>query len=298
MNATVLIPPQTVNLTTLEIVKGELKLTTTDAARDAWIQDRIEQASLAIQDELDRPLTRQQVQERFDGNGRMLAALELTPIASLDSLKNAWLGEIDLSITTLGNEVARIDNAEAGLIWRNYGFADDSPQKVWLTVDSMAQAGAKPWQATYHGGWLTRADDLTASGFTASGTDIIRNDGGIMPLVAPGDQIALSGWALNRGRFVVSARTDDSISVENILVVEVAGAGAAVQVRNLPAGLERACIDTVRSWFYLRTQNTGYKAESIGDWSATYGDPTGAAERANVLPGAVVTTLDRWRRLM
>jgi hypothetical protein len=301
MSFTVITPASSDNLTTLEALKAAMGLTTVDAARDAWLQTQIESASSLIRDELERPLTRCRVQERFDGVGRMTATLDVTPIAQVESLQNQWLGEIDITNTDLGIQPFRVDNAEAGIIWRQRSFPDDSPSQVWLTINTMApQAGNKPWQATYLGGWLTRADDVSASGFSASGATISApGDVDPLPLVAPGDQIALVGWPTNRGRVKVTERVDDfTITVDADLNIETAGIGAQLVVRNLPGGLERCCIDAVKFWYDSKSRESGVKSESIGDWSVTYGDPNSSDRDGGVLPGSVACALDRWRRLI
>lgn len=297
MNLTVVTPAQTVALTTLAQVKAEMRLTMVDAARDAWIEDKIEEASAAIAEELDRPLTRQRVRQRFDGSGRSVVALDLTPIVSLEAVTDERRGGVEL--LTSGETEIRIYDRDAGLIWNDRGWPETGPLTIWLTVDQLAQPGDAPWEATYLGGWLTRADDIMASGITASGSELLQEAGsGPMPLVAPGDQLVLRGWENNRGRYLVTGRTDLSITVDGTFTTEVGGANALVAVRNAPAGLERACIDAIRTWFDRQTQNVAVSSEHIGDWGATYIVPDGMAGGTNVLPGPVLMALDRWRRPM
>lgn len=66
-----------------------------------------------------------------------------------------------------------------------------------------------------------------------------------------------------------------------------------VGTRTLPYDLEQACIDTVVSLYRRRGERLGIKAESVGDASVTYRDPSAGG----ILPDEVLPVLDGYRRL-
>lgn len=289
--------PKTVDLTTVQAFKDELRLTSVNSARDAWLADRITEASRTIEDELDRPLTRQRVRQRFPGSDRQLVSIDVTPIVAVERVRSRGLGDEDLTITAFGEEVVRIDNREAGLLWHRDGWTSEQLQSVWLTEDAWPGSADRSWEATYVGGWLTRADDLMASGVTASGSDFVVPDPTSLPLLASGDPVTLSGWLLNRGRATIVGVdfTTGRITVDKALTPETGGASAKLVVKNLPATLERACLDTVRAWYYSQTRDTTKSSESLGDWSASWGGPESLS---GALPSSVMLALNRYRRWM
>lgn len=290
-----LTPPAHVAFSTLARMKSELGLspTTQDAARDAWLADRICDASGLIEAEIGRPVTRQRVRERFSGDGRMVALLSVTPVRQLEVLEHDDNGLIDLTV----GEV-RIANAEAGFLWRRGGWPDDSPIGGGLTWDPQPQLGEQPWRATYLGGWLTVADDVAAAGVTCSGHDFIFPAGKTVPLLVSGEDVASRGWANagNNRRFKVVNRTDTVLTIDGTLTVEVgAGAEPQILVRNLPATFERLVFETVKTWYYARRdgRDPAKKSESIGDWSASWGTDGESA----ALPCSVLKGLEQFTRL-
>lgn len=284
----VLTPPQTTDLTTLARVLADMGASGVDDVRDERLATMIDDVSRMIADELERPLTRQRVRERVGTTGRPTALVSLRPIASLDTLTVEGGGEQVIG----GFEGARIEDRGAGIIWCRT-FGDDSARTLDLVVDRRPWPGLEPWTVTYQAGWLTRADDIMASGITASGATLTRTSGR-MPLLASGDQVLLRGWgsAANAGRFVVFARTDLEITVGGTLDVEVGGPDAKIEVRNLPASLERLALDTIRVWLDPDWDPTK-KSESIGDWSASWGGV--GMDRS--LPAHVIAGLEQWRPL-
>lgn len=293
-------PARHIALTTLAQVKGDLELTDVNPVRDAWLEDRIDDASRAIAEELDRPLVRQEVSEKFGGLGRTEIVLEMTPLAQLTALVHRDNGPVDLALE-VGLETIKITDADAGLLWREIGWPDDSPVRVWLQPETVPQRGREPWTAQYLGGWLTRPDDILASGVDVAGQAFTLPAGNVTPLVAPGDVISTRGFSEpeNNGRFVVTARTALAISVDADLAAETAGADATIAVRNLPSELERLTVESVKTWYHARRRDPTIAAERLGDWSATYGGGGAGGELISTsLPAFVLKGLDRYRRLM
>lgn len=64
--------------------------------------------------------------------------------------------------------------------------------------------------------------------------------------------------------------------------------------RNLPGVIERACIDTVKSWFLARERDPVIKSEKLGDWQASYG----GMYSTDGLPASVAQMLSSWRRFV
>lgn len=286
-------PPQQILLTTLARVRADLGLSASDPALDAYLSAKIEQASSAIASELDRPILRQRVRERFGGVGRTTIALEVTPVVAIEALDHDLDGSVDLA---LGDVV--LENGEAGIVRHRWTWPTDAPRVMGLTIDRIAAAGETPWTLTYVGGWLSAADDISASGVSALGRRLTMPAGAIAPLLASGEQIVAAGFSQpsNNRRMIVTGRTESTIDVAVDLQAETAGPGATIEVRNLPGALERLAMDAIRSWYYARKRDPSIRSERIGDWSATYGKA--AEDQDEALPGTVLKGLDRFRRLM
>lgn len=293
----VLTPPRTVNLTTLARLKADLRIpdTDVDAARDEWLEDKIEEASRAISEELDRPLTRQRVRERFSGGGRTSLTLELTPVVWLESLAHDDTGAESLTDGRL-----RVINPDAGIVWREEGWEDDSPWQVGLTVDPLPQQGDMPWESRYWGGWLTADDDVLASGIDVVDGWYRLPTGVAAPYLVSGELVVARGFATpgNNGRFRVLAREADGVLVDAALTNEDGGPDTELRVRNAPSQLERLVFDTIRAWMYGRLRDPSISSERLGDWSASYGGGDTGADTSAALPPNVLRGLDRWRRWM
>jgi hypothetical protein len=312
---TVLYPPQSEAFATLDTVKANLNLTDTDAARDAWLEDRIADASAAITEYIDRPyILRQRVKERFSGTGRTNVLLETTPIMSIELVEHSDAGVVydknNADNSNLNLDRIFIHNAEAGIVFRESGWPDNAPIHVWLAVDRLEQDGRAPWQATYVGGYLTHNDDIVASGYsvaaiTASGTSVLTaiDDAPVMPLVVPGEIVRLRGFAnrKNNGRFIVRERTDETIVLNGLLTDETAPGGSSVEVATLPSTLERCVVEAVKNW-YLRKVNPHdpeVVSEHIGDWSAQFASGRLAgADITTMLPPDVLRAIEPYVRMM
>jgi hypothetical protein len=299
-------PPRHNALTTLAVVRESNGITVVDSALDQWLLDRIDDASRLIEEELNKAVVRRRVIERFEGNNMTTFALDVTPVVSWESLFGADVGEVDLSEDDVGNERYRIEDPAVGTIWKEGGWPAEPPVVVGLVVDPVPQRGRRSWEAGYVGGYLTRSDDISASGVDVD--ESVSGGGRVsgitsMPILVPGDVVAFIGWSLNSGKRVVTEVFEDGFSVDpdgEALSDEVGPAGAQILVRTVPSVYERACVEAVGAWYYKKTNpaSGNVKSERIGDWSATYGSPTsGGSVAETVLPAHVIASLSKYRRL-
>ncbi len=68
---------------------------------------------------------------------------------------------------------------------------------------------------------------------------------------------------------------------------------SSTETRTLPYGLERATVETVKTWIKERSRDPTIKSEKIGDfWAATYQSATQSG-----LPKSVENMLKRWQRI-
>jgi hypothetical protein len=288
---TVVTPPRHTNLTTLQRARVELQKCI--GVEDDWILQAIEDASRAVMEELDRPLLRSRVSQRFSGNGDTTAMLDLTPVASLESVEgSSWIGGL-LDLTT---GQVRITDALAGFLWREQGWPDDTPWGLDITADRSAYQGVMPWTATYLGGYLVADDDFAANGVVVAENGTFTMPVGVPPpLLAAGDVVKLSGFvgAKNVGRFVVVSASDTGFVLAGTFTAETAVNGSRVEVRTLPASIERAVFDTLHSWWNRRGRDQSVTSERIGDWSATYSNK-GTADMT--LPESATKGLAKFKR--
>jgi len=149
MSITVVVPPTTTLLTTLDRLKAELGITVT--ADDPVLSDMIERASSAIARECRRTFGRETVAETLDGTGTRLLGLSVTPIVSITSVTED-------SVTLASTEYS-IEDAESGALYRLNGWGRSSGLRMWGT-EAFASGYIMPgyqdrrYTVTYVGGYL------------------------------------------------------------------------------------------------------------------------------------------------
>lgn len=286
---TVVTAARSTDLTTLQRVKGALRLTTADPTRDAELQLLVAEASDTIERKIERVLRRELVDERIEGSGRTTALVTRRPVAEIVSVNHDDLGDVGLTDI-------RIVDAGAGIIGNESGWGDESPLGVWLGADPLAQTGRAPWLVRTKAGFFLPGDALVVSGaLAADGTLTLSS--GTLPLLAAGEVVRLSGFleAANNGRFAVSARTSDTVlKLVGTFTVETAPADALLDPRTLPAELERFAIETAKAWWLSSGRDPSLSQESLGDWSATYGRKTSLTTKAGILPETVAEAIEAW----
>lgn len=287
---TVLTAAQSTDLTTLDRVKASLKITTDDVARDTELSRLIGIASSAIEEIVGYPLRRERVLEQCQGTGRTTLVTERHPIAELEAVAHDDIGPITI------DDTIRISNAKAGILWRETGWPNDPPVSVWLTADAQPQVGRQPWSLTLKTGYLLPGDSVMASGYSlAADGSMTAPLGTLVPLVAPGDIIRISGFATpgNNGRFPVVSRTGGAIVANAVFTPETGTIDAYLDVRTLPGELEQLCVESVKAWYFASGRDPAITSERIGDWSATY-TIRGEGGIVGLLPPHVLQALDRW----
>ena len=121
-------------------------------------------------------------------------------------------------------------------------------------------------------------------------------------MVAAGDRITLKGWATagNNQTVTVSSRTAAKIVVTSTTLTAEASTDVArtLVVRQPPYGLpraiERACVETVKAWWYQRQHDPAVSSKTVGDLSLTYSVTAGAES----LPTPVKRILAPYRRVV
>ncbi len=282
--------PNTTALTTLRRVKVELGLSLTDTSLDELLDALVDEASQAIESYCGRAFGRAVVTETMPGTGRTRLVLTRTPVASVTS--------VVYNDSTISSSEYAVEDATAGFLYRDDGWywtvSQDASDLVPRYVPSLP---TNDYAITYTGGYLLPGDNLSLATLSiAASTDCVKDSASGFPLVVAGDRVTTAGWntAANNRTMTVVSRTAAKVVVNSTVLVDEASTAnpRTVTVRNLPADLERACVETVKAWYLGRTSDPRMTSKSVGDLSLSYSVTAG--ERA--LPSSVTKILSAYRR--
>lgn len=286
---TVVEPARSRAFVTLARVQRDLPSADTET-----LTDLIAEASDAIVAFCDREFARMVVTEELPGDNRDVILLSRTPIAAVTAVR-----EKDTTINPSGYRI--YDPNVGQLQMTERVFLDTRPVIPWITAEvDVSRPGALDYAIDYSGGYLMPDDDLLNATIDADASDnaFVGTD---MPLLASGDSIVVAGFtnSANNGRHRVVSRSATRIGVGSTLVTE-SGTAISFTCSTLPRDLQRACLDTVVTWFQTTGRDGTVVSEKIGDWSATYrgaANNDGSNEDTSGLPPLVAQRLRKWRRM-
>jgi hypothetical protein len=295
LNVTVSERARSTGFVTLSKVKATMGFaTTTDAARDARLDELIADASDAIVAFCGRTFAREEVTEHLESAGRTVLSLDRTPVAVVSEVR--FVDDIIVS------DDYSLNDAAAGMLYKEDRWASTKPTEQWITSERANEPGNQDWHVDYIGGYLMPADDFTASGVCiASGTDFILpalGDDDSFPILVSGERIKFAGFsnAANNGIFTVQARTRARVTVSTALTYEAPSGVIVITSRLngnqvLPRDIERYALMTVQAWFKKERRDSDITSESIGDWSAAYASEPFSAKDNFGLPPTVAEGL-------
>jgi hypothetical protein len=241
---------------TLAKVKAELELTSTDAVRDALISEQLRQASAAIDTYCNRIFGRQTYSEALGGYGGTFLTLYHAPIITLGTI--TFDGDI-LTDVTIAEPLQGTILREAGFDWTTIRYAGLSAAGGWMADGIPLPLEEQPdYTVAYTAGFILPIQNLlNVATVSASNADGSFNDSasGFPALLKSGDIIETSGFtnAANNGRYAVTGTpTTAKIVVTATLITEAAAAGRTVLVQSLPNDVEKAAIETTKSYFAQR----------------------------------------------
>jgi hypothetical protein len=279
MGLSVTTPATKTALTTKARVKLEVS-SIPASDHDALLDELIAAATVAIEAYCNRakaPFARQAYSETLGAFGDTWLMLSGTPVVVVASVLQDGSAITDYVI----------DDALAGMLQRKNQFFATAQlypglggRQTFPTFGApIPGAEERRFTVAYTAGYLVPEQNLAAkTTISASSTDNSFNDSaaGFPPLLKAGDIITVSGFAdsANVGRFVVSGTpTTSKVPVTATLVTGAAGASVDVDVANLPADLEKAAVETVKSWYLDREKSSHVKRERIGATDTEYADP-------------------------
>lgn len=277
-------------LTTKAAVKAELgiSVTTDDALLDALIDS----ATAAIEGYTGwrYGFARQTYSETVKGYGGLELQLTQAPLISVTSVTDANLGVItDYSI---GDRDESTLYRESGWAWTAQAAAGLTGRQRWPGWGNPQPQTEQPdYTVVYVAGYLLPSQTITGKTVSVSSTDNSFNDSasGFPALLKAGDVIECAGFAnasANARHLVVSA-TAAKVVVGTTLTTETAPAtDTAIKFRNRHdhlafEGLEKAAIETVKSWYLTRKDDSSVIEKTVGPMSL----------RRNDLPEAPKMTL-------
>ena len=266
------------NLTTLDTLK--LYVTVEDG-KELFYEDLIRQASGLAESFCERTFARSVYVDQLPSDGRTTLMVETTPLVHVVTVERDG--------TEIPASEFKVLDSEAGFLYRDGGWQEDTPLRFRFNLNRMPFRSRGAFEVEYIGGYLLPDDNIEqvvvadAASSTFSGTNF--------PLLVKGDQISVSGYtnAGNNGTFRVVDADQSSITVDANLVDETPTEDVTIEVRNLPYDVEKAVIETVRSWSAGSDRDPSLESESITNvWKATY-------TTADV-PDSVSSMLTRYKR--
>lgn len=312
MPLTVTTVAPTLRLTTLAAVTAELGQASSD---NALVNTLIDQASSAIVAYCHRPFARETMTETLPGFNDMRLQLGRTPVVSVTAV--TIYGQI---ITGYG-----VESADRGwLYFTSYSGSGNAWDREQWPSSQLRNAGLSasgrfmdmgtplPRQdepvisIDYTGGYILPSQFLVAATtVSAAAADSSFNDSasGFPALLKAGDIVETSGFATagNNSRFLVTGTpTAAKITVSGTLVNESAGTAITVKFRPPSSHrqfdeVEKACIETVKSWYSSRRDDSNLIEKQAGPMRIRYSENR-ASENA-ALPPVCVGLLRAWVRL-
>lgn len=307
-------------LTTLAKVKTELGIT--DSARDALLEGYIDVASSAIERRCGRKFQRITVTaEAHEGTGTKQLLVDRTPLVSITSIEEDG--------TALESDDYEIEDADAGIIRREDGWAASGRSCIGISLTPVPGTGERTFEVTYVGGFALPNDEVLA-GVTASESSDVQTlespaapveTGALVVTTSAGEAgaadyvVTWKGEALCSGSIAAGELPGDvdlgehsedlegfTLTVEEAEASEVSyavvGTDTAVEV-TLPPELEKACVETVKALYHAQARDPAVASESIGDYSVTYGGVNTAigCGVGGIIPDGVLPLVDMFRRL-
>lgn len=142
MGITVITPAETIDLTTLDTVKSVLGITSTD--KDEALTFRIKSVSDFINSYCNRVFAFEEVTETLPGRGTNTILLSRTPIVSVSTILYEGEPIVDYSIK----------NSEAGILYREYGWANTAGRNWGLTGFPVPNSEKESISVTYTAGYV------------------------------------------------------------------------------------------------------------------------------------------------
>ncbi len=168
MTLTITTPASSVKLTSLEIVKAELDIA--DSSEDIEIARFIDQASKFIPNYTNRVFAREVITEKIGSVGEQILMLERTPIVSVSQIRHSG--------TTIGSTTFDIDDADAGLLFREVGWTDTVIYTSFITP-IRTRFAKKNWEIDYTAGYIlhgsTEGDPNIPEDLTRAATDLVKS---------------------------------------------------------------------------------------------------------------------------
>jgi len=280
----------TLTLTTIAKVKAELGITV--STYDSLLTELLRQASATVETYCQRIFARQTYTETVGSFGGVFHDLYHAPVVSLTS--TTFRGDTLTDVSVVDVERGRLYR-EAGFDWTTVRYAGLSAAGGWLAQGiPIPNQEVMDYVFVYKAGFLLPTLNLVSVGtISADATDDSFNDSASgfpsAGLIA-GDIIETSGFsnAANNARFVVTGTpTTAKILITGALTTETAAAGRTVMISNLPYDVEKAVIETVKSFYAQRAVDSSVTSKSAGPISISRGGGAALTEPLGISPAAV-----------
>lgn len=287
----------------LEDVKRTLGITS--STDDASLKEILSQASDAIVSHCRRLFARQVYSEELPGYGGLELQLAATPLIAVTSVTADSTPVTDYSIASRDEGTLY---RQAGWAWTAQSHPGLTGRQRWPGRGSPLPGREEPsFTVVNTAGYIVGEHHLVSvATLSAASADNSFNDSGsgFPSLLVAGDVIETSGFeqAANNGRFLVTGTpTAAKIVVSGTLTTEAAAAGRSLRFRARAdvrpfTSIEKACIETCKTWWLERKQNDRVVERQIGNLRVRRDDAISVGADPLGLPPIVVGLLQPWVR--
>ncbi len=271
MALVVLTAAPTILLETLDHIKEELGIT--DSSQDGLLTRMLRDASSAIARYCNRSFGAQRYQETLKGSGSQTLGLFASPVLSVTQV----LMDTEVVDPNESTEGYTIEDAEAGALYRPCGWGQTVALLSWgwqaYSSRYILPGGTNTlrYTVTYTAGYLLPIQELEAF------QDDVR---GLDALYDPTAQVVLDATV--------------PPTVPNVPPV-LNRPAASADAPPLPGDVRRACIDTVRAWWFARQRDPGVGSVRTDDQAVVYNQN---ATQSAFLPPAAIGKLRDYRKVI
>jgi hypothetical protein len=290
VSLTVDVPAARANIVDMAILRAELAA---PESADVTLKHPAREASVAVETYCNRTFARAAYTEVLPGYGGPILMLSRTPVVAVAAVTGDSQPILDYAI----------EDPAAGFLYRRLGWAWSRGIVFGLDESTAPGFEARPYAVSYTAGYLVPDDDVASALLSVEALDQSFNlASGAFPLLVAGDVIESSEFSVagNNGTWTVVSRTATKVVVAGASLVDEAAAATGsnpktLQVRTLPADVERAAVDTAKARFLGRARDPMVSSRSITGLSISY---AGGGGNPLAIPPVAAGLLSPHRRIV
>lgn len=256
----------------------------------------IDEASAAIRSYCHQNFAREAYTETLPGFGDVHLQLARTPVVSVSTVTYRSSVITDYSIAEPGRGWLYRQN---GWAWTAQVWPGLSGGGAWLDMGTPLPRQEEPIiSVDYTAGYVLPEQNVQGEVTVAASDDSFNSAGAQFPaLMKAGDVIETTGFEnpANNSRFSVVSATTSKIVVSGSLVEQAAANSASiVKVSTLPADVQKAANECVKTWYLTRRDNPSIVEKQAGPHRLRFSEQEDVQRLG--LPAVCVGLLRPWVR--